>query len=129
VTVSRLYSIAAGDFTGDGDTDLATVSNGSDVLDVLRGNGDGTFATATATATATAYTAPSLPVPVSAADLDGDGNTDILVSSLNGTSVTLFQGAADGHAHPAVRTDRPRCLRRPGRRPRRRRHPGRRRGE
>lgn len=33
---------------------------------------------------------------VGAADLDGDGSADLLVSSLKGGSVTVYQGAAGG---------------------------------
>ena len=40
---SEPYAIVAGDFTGDGRTDLAVANCGSNDVSVLLGNGDGTF--------------------------------------------------------------------------------------
>ena len=39
------YSVAVGDFNGDGKADLAVANYGSDNVSVLLGNGDGTFQT------------------------------------------------------------------------------------
>src|SRR5262249_50718606 len=40
---SYSYAMAAGDFNGDGRTDLAVCNNSDNTLSVLVGNGDGTF--------------------------------------------------------------------------------------
>ena len=37
------YSVAVGDFNGDGKLDLAVANEGSNNVSVLLGNGDGTF--------------------------------------------------------------------------------------
>jgi hypothetical protein len=40
------FSVATGDFNGDGELDLAVANEGSDTVSILLGNGDGTFQTA-----------------------------------------------------------------------------------
>ena len=40
---SSPYSVATGDFNGDGKPDLVTANAGSNSVSVLLGNGDGTF--------------------------------------------------------------------------------------
>ena len=39
-----VWSVAVGDFNGDGSPDLVAANNGADTVSVLLGNGDGTFA-------------------------------------------------------------------------------------
>src|SRR5207244_9562588 len=93
---SRPYSVAAGDFNGDGHLDLA-VANGSfsngnyqnGRMTVLLGKGDGTFQTGRY------YTAGYDARSVAVGDFNGDGQLDLAVA--NGTdsgtlSVLLNKG-------------------------------------
>jgi sugar lactone lactonase YvrE len=80
------YNVGAnpvvGDFNGDGIPDLAVVS-GSNV-NVLLGNGDGTFKTAVP------YAADAGQIAVG--DFNGDGQADLVVTTATGVSVLLGNG-------------------------------------
>lgn len=65
--------VAVADATGDGVTDLLVTDDGSNVLHVLAGAGDGTF-----TVAGLRYTS-SAPSALAVGDLDGDGYTDAVV--------------------------------------------------
>lgn len=64
--------IALGDFTGNGDVDLASTDG------ISLGNGAGTFATATAAS----YTMPANTIALYAVDVNGDGNLDLVAVTL-----------------------------------------------
>ena len=92
---------AAADFNGDGKIDLAIVNSGPVVLagthevDILMGNGDGTFQPASAIQVGT------LPVNVIVADLNGDNIPDLIVTDLGtatGVWVLLGQGGGSFQA-------------------------------
>ena len=56
--------MVAGDFTGDGEIDLAVMNNDSGVITMLMGNGDGTFQSPGSSSTGLAgyaWTIPSRP--------------------------------------------------------------------
>ena len=69
------YSVAVGDFNGDGKQDLAVTNNLSDNVSILLGNGDGTFSAATNFGTGTGTLA------VAVGDFNGDGKQDLAVTS------------------------------------------------
>jgi len=76
-------TLAKGDFTGDGVTDIAVVSQLARTITVLRNLGDGTYVTHSTTAVGAAPTA------IAAADLDRDGDIDLAVTLGNATVVIL----------------------------------------
>jgi hypothetical protein len=89
-----------GDFNGDGKLDLAVAimgnpnSNGS--VDVLLGNGDGTFQAGTS------YVVGSRPNSIAVGDFNGDGKVDLAVANQSSDSVSVLAGNGDGTFQPAV---------------------------
>jgi hypothetical protein len=84
-------SVAVGDFNGDGKADLIVAGT---FLNVLLGNGDGTFQAAASSPTGGAGS-------VAVGDFNGDGNTDVAVASYNG-AVAVLLGNGDGTFQPPV---------------------------
>jgi uncharacterized protein (TIGR03437 family) len=88
---AEINAIAVGDFNADGIPDLAIAAGpyqGADNVQILLGNGDGTFRQG-------AQYAPGTGVSdVVAADFNGDGNLDLAVS--NSSDVTILLGKGDG---------------------------------
>lgn len=73
------YSIAMGDFNGDGKLDLAVADLYNDTASILLGHGDGTFGAAST------IHSGSNGSSIATADFDGDGNLDLAVG-LGGAS-------------------------------------------
>jgi hypothetical protein len=84
-------AIVAGDLNHDGNADLAVVSSGFNVpaVNVLLGNGDGTFRPTVA------YGGPQFAETVAIADFSGDGNQDLVVGSFDGP-LQVYAGNGDG---------------------------------
>src|SRR5204863_10215991 len=80
----ELWSVAVGDFNGDGRPDLAVANSVADVVSVLLGNGDGTFQDAAN------YRTGNGPVSVHVSDFDGDGKPDLAVASRNSDTVSVL---------------------------------------
>ena len=97
--------VATGDFNGDGKPDIAVANDipsssgppwSTGALNVLNGNGDGTFGTPKQVSI--------LPQPVSmaVADLNGDGHLDVAVVHAGANLVSILLGKGDGTFAPAV---------------------------
>jgi hypothetical protein len=90
------YSVAVGDFNGDGKLDLVAANDASGDVSVLLGKGDGTFQPAVN------YAAGSLPYSVAVGDFNGDGKLDLAVASSGSNSLSVLLGNGDGTFQPAV---------------------------
>ncbi len=78
------------DFNGDGNLDIAAVSDVDEALDILMGSGDGSFSSIGTTATLTN------PDNIGLGDFNGDGIIDIVTGSLTANGVRVFIGQGDG---------------------------------
>ncbi len=81
---------AAGDFNGDGATDLAVALGTSHRVAILLGDGKGGFTPGARVSVA------RRPISLLSGDLTGDGIADLVVASLFGNRVTLLRGAGGG---------------------------------
>lgn len=87
--------IATADFNHDGKLDLAVVNgSGTPGVDILLGNGDGTFRNPVNYPTATGPTA------IAVGDFNGDGNLDLALANGNVNSVSILLGNGDGTFGP-----------------------------
>jgi hypothetical protein len=90
------YSLAVGDFNGDGILDIAAVLEPPGTVDILIGNGDGTFRQGS---TYLVGTSPQYPV---AASLRHNGILDLILSDLSNDNVWVMLGKGDGTFQPPV---------------------------
>ena len=93
--LSGAYQVAVGDFNGDGKADLAITEATGSMVNILLGNGDGTFQPAVP------YGALGEAEAVAVADFNGDGKSDLAIGTDEGISVLLGNG--NGTFQPAVR--------------------------
>jgi hypothetical protein len=84
-------SVAVGDFNGDGKLDLAVANIGTSLVNILLGNGDGTF-------TSGKNISGLTPVFVAVSDINGDGKQDLVVASFTTSinSIAVLLGNGDG---------------------------------
>jgi VCBS repeat protein len=86
------HGLAAGDFNGDGNLDLATDSWGENRLEILFGDGRGSFRTPGAYVAVGKHPYQR----IRSADLNGDGNADIVSPNLEGGDVSILLGDGKG---------------------------------
>ena len=89
----RPSAFAVGDFNGDGIPDVAVSSapfGGNPSMNILLGNGDGTFRSA-------GVSLPVSPSTMTVGDVNRDGKLDLITNGFGGTSpVTVWLGNGDG---------------------------------
>jgi hypothetical protein len=104
---SKPFSVAVGDFNGDGKLDLA-VANGDDFstlpvvpgrVSTLLGDSTGSFGAATN------FAVGAVPTSVAAGDFNGDGKLDLAVTNLRGNNVSIFLGTGTGSFGTATNFD------------------------
>lgn len=84
------WSVAVGDFNGDGTLDLAVVNFSSHNFSVMMGKGDGTFQLTTN------YSLGTRPESVAAGDFNGDGKLDLAAANSGDNTISIFLGNGDG---------------------------------
>src|SRR5262245_39748078 len=89
-------SIVTADLNGDGNLDLATANDSANAVNVLLGNGDGTFQAPLQFATDAA------PWHIAVGDVNGDGKPDLVTANGTGNSVSVLLGNGDGAFQPAL---------------------------
>jgi hypothetical protein len=93
-------SLAGGDFTGNGRSDLVVVNRGAHSFTVLANDGSGGFANPQAALTTSTSDRPKIneqPGPVVAGDFHGDGKLDLAILMEDQAEVWIYTG--DGHDH------------------------------
>jgi hypothetical protein len=103
----QLTALAAGDFNGDGTPDLAVaLAEGSGQpghVEVLQGNGNGTFRSVTDSLGIPVRLAVGAdPVALTAADLNGDGLPDLVTADSGSGTVSVLLDGGGGRFAPAV---------------------------
>ena len=90
-------SIVAADFNGDHKLDLAVANYYTNQVDVLTGNGNGTFSTTPAT-----YAAGTEPRTLVVADFNRDGHPDLAVANYGSNNVSVLLNEGNGTFATAV---------------------------
>ncbi len=93
-----MLAATVGDFNGDGKVDVATagIFGGSSSVNILLGNGDGTFQIGAS------YPGESTPVAMAVADFNRDRKMDLAIAYLEGTGISVMLGNGDGTFQKAV---------------------------
>jgi hypothetical protein len=92
------FGIASGDFDGDGKLDVAVSGffGSADQVDILLGNGDGSFRADGF------YAVSPEPLSVAAGHFNADKKIDLAVGNLDGGNISVLLGNGNGTFHQAV---------------------------
>ncbi|MBE9127752.1 VCBS repeat-containing protein, partial [Coleofasciculus sp. LEGE 07081] len=93
------YSVAVGDFNGDGKMDLATASFFSNNVSVLLNNGTGGFNPAST------FEVGESPYSVAVGDFNGDGKMDLATANLNSKNVSVLLNTTGLNTPPTAIND------------------------
>ena len=96
-TTASSNAVYVGDFNHDGKADLAVLDPATDTVDLLLGNGDGTFGAANGFSVSGSY-----PYRAVVGDFNGDKNLDIVVANLFSGNLSILLGNGDGTFQPAT---------------------------
>jgi VCBS repeat-containing protein len=91
------YSVASGDFDGDGKLDLAIANRVSNDVVIRRGDGDGMFTTAIPLF----YSVGNFPSSIAVGDFNHDGKLDFVTGNSSSNTVSIYLGNGDGTFTPA----------------------------
>jgi RHS repeat-associated protein len=92
--VSLPFSVSAGDFDGDGKTDLAVSNNGSNTVSIFRNTSNSAGVVSYAAKIDIVTASGSSPNSISVGDLDGDGKMDIAVTNNSANTVSIFRNTS-----------------------------------
>jgi hypothetical protein len=99
-TTPNPSSVAVADFNNDGKFDLAVTSSfdsgSQNFVEILLGNGDGTFQNPVE------YSTGNLPRGLASGDFNLDGNADLIIADSYDKAVSIFLGNGDGTFQPAT---------------------------
>ena len=98
-TVYTFFTLAVGDFNGDGKPDLA-VANLATGVDILLGKGDGTFQPAVSYVTNPQAGSGFQAAFVVVGDFNGDGKADLATLNEGGSAISILLGVGDGTFQP-----------------------------
>lgn len=87
--------LATGDFNGDGKLDMAVANASTRSIQILLGNGDGTFATGSSFSVGSGPT--SIPTAIAVGEFTEDGHQDIVVGVSPDSVVDIFAGDGAGN--------------------------------
>ncbi len=95
------YALVAGDFTGNGRTDLVARDTGQTTATLL-GNGDGTFQSPLLSTVGEGPNTNLDGESIAQGDFNGDGNLDVAVANQGSNTISILLGDGDGTFQPAV---------------------------